>query len=148
MFDPSACTFSRRGFLHRAGHADSQWRYAWLLDEGYGQARDPVAAERWRREAANGGNVDAMRKLAIQAGGRGDWKAAEQWLLGDSTARIEPGQRLDARMVAAHARDRAPRLARARGWLASASTLLYGLLQLAHGPLTDRFGKSPSAPAR
>jgi TPR repeat protein len=65
-----------------AGDPESQRRYAWLLEEGYGVERDPAAAVRWLEAAAAGGNTQAMQQLALRAGGLGDWAAAEQWLLG------------------------------------------------------------------
>jgi TPR repeat protein len=85
------------------GQAAAQDLYAHALNEGFQVARDEAGAERWWREAAAGGDTDAMQTLGQRAYGRGEHRAAQEWFSSAATFGSEEGAwRLAGLLETAH----------------------------------------------
>jgi TPR repeat protein len=73
------------------GQAAVQDLYARALADGLGVPKDEAAAERWWREAAAGGDTDAMQTLAQRALNDDDYAAAVEWYQGAASYGSEEG---------------------------------------------------------
>jgi TPR repeat protein len=85
-------------------HAEDEGKDAWFAighgySNGWGAARDRIAAETWFRRAAAGDHADAMVRLAVilsHPDRESDWKEGLEWLkrsarLGNASAMVKLG---------------------------------------------------------